>query len=111
MGGGAGRIVVNPGLPNKRDLNPLSDGNTLIKEDILRIETGGGGGHGHPFDRSTKAVLNDVLGGYVSAEAATRLYGVVVTGRHIDGVETTRLRTARPEVKAFHRKEYTDVLD
>ena len=111
MGGGAGRIVVNPHLRNKRDLNPLSDGNNLIKGDILRIETGGGGGHGHPFDRPSDAVLTDVLGGYVSLEAAAQLYGVVIEGRAINENETTCLRTTRPNVKAFHRKEYLDVLD
>lgn len=111
MGGGAGRIVVNPHLRNKRDLNPLSDGNNLIKGDILRIETGGGGGHGHPFDRPSDAVLTDVLGGYVSLEAAAQLYGVVIEGRAINENETTCLRTTRPKVKAFHRKEYLDVLD
>lgn len=111
MGGAAGRIVVNPGLTNECVLNPLSDGNPLVKGDILRIETGGGGGHGHPFDRLPEAVLNDVLCGYVSAQAAAQLYGVAVSGRSIDKVETTRMRAARPEVKAFHRKEYVDVLD
>jgi len=111
MGGGPGCITVNPGRPDERRLNPLSDGNPLVKGDILRIETGGGGGHGHPFDRPPEAVLEDVLGGYVSPEAAARLYGVAVTGRQIDPDQTGRLRAARPEVKAFHRKEYVDALD
>ena len=111
MGGGSGKVVVNPGLPNMRELNPLSDGNPLIKGDILRIETGGGGGHGHPFDRPSGAVLNDVLGGYVSKKFAAQLYGVAVTDRQINLHETARLRAVRPEVKAFHRKEYEDVLD
>jgi N-methylhydantoinase B len=110
-GGGAGRIVVNPGLANEIELNPLSDGNPLVKGDILRIETGGGGGHGHPFDRPVEAVLNDVLGGFVSTEAAASLYGVAVSGRQINTDETQRLRARRPEVKAFHRKEYVDALD
>ena len=111
MGGGAGRIVVNPGLPTERVLKPLSDGNPLIKGDILRIETGGGGGHGHPHDRPADEVLADVLGGYVSQEAAARLYGVAIEGIEINASETNHLRSVRPEVKAFHRKEYVDVLD
>ncbi|MBT0957457.1 hydantoinase B/oxoprolinase family protein [Alphaproteobacteria bacterium KMM 3653] len=111
MGGGKGRIVVNPGQPNERVLKPLSDGNALVKGDILRLETGGGGGHGHPFDRPPDEVLQDVLGGYVSHDAAVRLYGVSVKGRKVDADETSRLRANRPEVKAFHRKEYVDVLD
>lgn len=111
MSGGAGRIVVNPGTPQERALEPLSDGNRLVKGDILRIETGGGGGHGHPFDRPVEMVLADVLGGYVSAERAAEFYGVVVVGRAVDGEATARLRAARPPVKAFHRKEYLDALD
>jgi N-methylhydantoinase B len=98
-------------LPNERVLKPLSDGNPLVKADILRIETGGGGGQGHPHDRPSDKVLADVLGGYVSVEAAARLYGVAIEGREIDATETARLRATRPEVKAFHRKEYVDVLD
>ena len=38
----------------------------LKRGDILRIETGGGGGHGHPFDRPAEKVLEDVLGGFVT---------------------------------------------
>ena len=66
MGGGTGRAIVNPGTPNERLLAPLSDGNRLVRGDILRMETGGGGGYGHPFDRPAGKVLEDVLGGYVS---------------------------------------------
>jgi N-methylhydantoinase B len=111
MGGAPGRVVVNPGLPNEKILSPLSDGNPLVKGDILRIETGGGGGHGHPFDRPPEDVLREVLGGYVSAAAAVRNYGVVVNGRVVDPVATERLRAARPKTCAFHRKEYMNVLD
>ncbi|MEL6207603.1 MAG: hydantoinase B/oxoprolinase family protein, partial [Pseudomonadota bacterium] len=111
MGGGAGRIVVNPGSDAEQELHPLSDGNTLVKGDILRIETGGGGGHGHPHDRPPDEVLRDVLGGYVSPEAAAQHYGVAIAGRAVDGAGTARLRATRPAVKAFHRKEYVDVLD
>ncbi|WP_180900518.1 hydantoinase B/oxoprolinase family protein [Martelella soudanensis] len=110
MGGGSGRVTVNPGLESERGLKPLSDGNRLIKGDILRMETGGGGGHGHPFDRPEEKVLADVLGGFVSADAAERLYGVVIRDGAIDHAATARLRSSRPETKAFHRQEYVDVL-
>ncbi|MEP1291478.1 MAG: hydantoinase B/oxoprolinase family protein, partial [Nitratireductor sp.] len=46
MGGGVGRATVNPGTERERVLAPLSDGNRLVRGDILRMETGGGGGHG-----------------------------------------------------------------
>ena len=52
-----------------------------------------------------------MLGGYVSQEAAARLYGVAIEGSEINASETNRLRSVRPEVKAFHRNEYVDVLD
>ena len=51
MRGGTGRAVVNPGTPHEQVLAPLSDGTVLRRGDILLLETGGGGGHGHPFDR------------------------------------------------------------
>ncbi len=47
----------------------------LKKGDVVRIETGGGGGCGHPFDRETAHVLEDVLAGLVSPEGgAPRLW-------------------------------------
>ena len=84
MSGGTGRVVVNPGTTHERVLAPLSDGNLLKRGDVLRIETGGGGGHGHPFDRPAEEVLEDVLGGFVSADAARRLYGVAIAGGALD---------------------------
>jgi N-methylhydantoinase B len=111
MGGGAGRAVVNPGRPDERLLAPLSDGNVVRRGDILLVETGGGGGHGHPFDRPPEAVLGDVLDGFVSAEAAARHYGVAIIGTQIDAAATAALRAVRPASAAFHRRDYVDVLD
>lgn len=111
MSGGAGCAVINPGTERERALAPLSDGNRLKRGDILRIETGGGGGHGHPFDRPAQKVLEDVLGGYVGREAAERLYGVVMSGNAVNEAATARLRADRPAVRRFHRSEYVDALD
>jgi N-methylhydantoinase B len=110
MSGGTGRAVINPGTNRERVLAPLSDGNRLVRGDILRIETGGGGGYGHPFDRPAETVLEDVLGGYVSPEAAERLYGVALDGDRVDEDATARIRTSRPAIRRFHRLEYVDVL-
>lgn len=108
--GGSGRAVVNPGTDRERVLAPLSDGNLLYKGDILRIETGGGGGHGHPFDRAPAKILEDFLGGFVSREAAREIYGVVIVDVRVDEVATQRLRAARPATARFHRQEYVDAL-
>jgi len=108
--GGTGRAVVNPGTATERLLAPLSDGNRLVRGDILRIETGGGGGYGPPFDRPVEAVLEDVLGGFVGVEAARRHYGVVLRDGAVDAAATAALRSDRPSVRAFHRNGYVDAL-
>ncbi|GGJ07692.1 hydantoinase B/oxoprolinase family protein [Neoroseomonas lacus] len=106
LNGGSGRAVVNGG----RQLAPLSDGNMLKKGDVFRIETGGGGGWGHPFDRSVEDVLADVQGGFVSEEAAARDYGVAVTDGVLDATRTQALRASRATAGLFHRREYRDAV-
>ncbi|NHI17710.1 hydantoinase B/oxoprolinase family protein [Microbacterium excoecariae] len=44
--------------------------------------TAGGGGYGDPLERDPQAVVEDVIDGYVSADAARELYGVEI---HPDG--------------------------
>jgi N-methylhydantoinase B len=110
MSGGVGRIVVNPGRADERVLKPLSDGNVLRRGEILRLETGGGGGRGHPYDRPEEAVLRDVLDGFVSVEAAARNYGVVIREGALDMAATEQRRAKRPQAGAFHRVEYVDAL-
>jgi N-methylhydantoinase B len=102
--------LINPGTNHERKLAPLSDGNVVKRGDVLRIETGGGGGHGHPFDRPPEKVLEDVLGGFVSVDAASRLYGVAVSDGVIDAAATAALRAKRPATRAFHRHGYVDSL-
>ncbi len=108
--GGSGRAVINPGTAHERMLVPLSDGNVLRRGDVLRLETGGGGGHGHPFDRPAEQVRDDVLDGFVSEAAARRHYGVVVDGEALDAAATLACRVMRPAAKAFHRGSYVDAL-
>lgn len=50
---------------------------TLKPGHVLRMRSGGGGGHGHPWQRSVDAVAEDLREGYVSPAAAESLYGVV----------------------------------
>jgi N-methylhydantoinase B len=44
--------------------------------DIIRLHTGGGGGHGDPGHRSPELVLDDVRNGYVTEEVARSVYGL-----------------------------------
>jgi N-methylhydantoinase B len=78
----------------------------------VRVETGGGGGWGHPFDREPVRVAADVRGGFVSRESAEEHYGVVLAnnGMSVDLAATTKRRARRPEAKLFHRHGYHDVL-
>jgi N-methylhydantoinase B len=108
--GGTGRAVLNPGTPREQVLVPLSDGNRVRKGDVLRIETGGGGGYGPPFDRPAEDVLEDVLGGLVSIHAARSEYGVVIADGAVDAAATAASRDKRPPVRAFHRHEYVDAI-
>jgi N-methylhydantoinase B len=110
---GTGRCVINPGRPDERVLRPLSDGNMVKRGDVVRIETGGGGGWGHPFDREPEAVLRDVRGGFVSRESAESNYGVVLAANAlaVDTTATEKRRTKRPAAKLFHRHGYQEVLD
>jgi N-methylhydantoinase B len=60
------------------------------------LVTAGGGGYGNPLERDPKAVLEDVLDGYVSTECAKSLYGVcIIDGKSIDFEETNRLRSIK----------------
>ena len=113
MAAGSGRCVVNPGRPNERVIKPLSDGNIVRRGDILRIETGGGGGFGHPYDREPERVLDDVVNGFVSRTSAERAYGVVLQpdGRTVDPSATVQKRAKRPQAALFHRGSYQEVLD
>jgi N-methylhydantoinase B len=111
--GGSSRYIVNPGQSDERILPPLADGTILRKGDILRIETGGGGGWGDPFDREPERVREDVRGGIVSLASARSDYGVALKGQdlEVDELETARLRRDRPAVTGlFHQHEYREAL-
>lgn len=115
MSGRPGRAVVNPGRADERLLKPLDDGILLRRGDIVRLQTGGGGGWGHPFDRPAEDVRNDVIRGYVSKESAETDYGVLLKeGPHfqleIDDQATQEARQARPPAKLFHRGSYVDLV-
>lgn len=82
--------------------NGKLDGQRIEDGDLIRVETGGGGGHGSPFERPVSDVLRDVRAGYVSVQAARDQYRVVVTRRDhddplselvVDDDSTARLRS------------------
>jgi N-methylhydantoinase B len=75
-------------------------------DEILVGIASGGGGWGNPLERDVQTVCDDVRDGFVSVEAARRVYGLDVdaAGVIVDPVETERLRaelaaSARPLIE------------
>ena len=99
-GGRAGRgnrvgLRVNgepgPDFPNaKLFWKRIEEGDAFI------VNSGGGGGFGSPLQRPAGTVLEDVRQGYVSAQAARALYGVVIDPgtMRLDAAATERVRAA-----------------
>ncbi|MDH3236142.1 MAG: hydantoinase B/oxoprolinase family protein [Alphaproteobacteria bacterium] len=111
MAGRSGRFILNPGKSDEKRLNALEEGVKMRRGDVLQIETVGGGGCGHPFDREPERVLRDVLGGFVTPESAHRDYGVVLNEdcESVDAAATEAYRREqRWDVKMFHRGAYFD---
>ncbi len=103
--GQPGRFVLNPGTPDEQEVSPAGEGIQVRAGDLLRAETGGGGGWGHPFDREPRDVVNDVLGGFVTRAAAESSYGVVLTSSSdLDREQTEALRSRnRPDIEDVDR--------
>lgn len=64
------------------------------ENEIVFMQSGGGGGWGSPLDRDPKLVLEDIANDVVSVGAAREEYGVVVepSGAKIDDVASRKLR-------------------
>jgi N-methylhydantoinase B len=117
MSGWPGKFTLNPDTPDEQNIPPASEGISVKNGDILRIETGGGGGWGDPFTRSPEDVLRDVLEGYVTLDTALSEYGVALSedGLEIDppATETARSqpRPPRPDVdRGPHGQEWLSRL-
>ncbi len=84
-------------IPNGETVDMLKvNARPLTRDTVVIAYTGGGGGFGHPFDRDPHHVLEDVLHGYVSLEAAKSDYGVIIREGtfEVDEEETLKCRTS-----------------
>ena len=68
------RVVINPGTERAEELGPLET-RQLKAGDVIRFERSGGAGYGPPSARAPEAVQEDVHNGYVTPEAAAKVYG------------------------------------
>jgi N-methylhydantoinase B len=73
-----GRFVLVDGRTGESKAIGKERGLRLAAGDLVSVETGGGGGYGLPAERAPDAIQRDLDAGYVTAEAATRDYGVTI---------------------------------
>ena len=71
----------------------------LRRDDIVVLETAGGGGYGAASKRDPDRVKRDVDQGYISAERALSRYGVVLVGGEVDVSATAEKRRALDAAK------------
>ena len=91
-------------------------GHPVRRDDVVIMESAGGGGYGDPLGRDPEAVRADVLAGFVSAERAREGYGVVLDeSGEVDEAATTAARESsrstrhRLAVRADETDSYTGV--
>lgn len=80
-------------LGNKETMKPID------KNDVLCLNTVGGGGYGDPLARESVKVLKDVIDGYVSIKAARQFYGVVIVDLPQPKVDEEATRKQREKLK------------
>jgi len=81
------RCIAPSLIPGKVGAFPLQ------RDDIVRIETAGGGGYGDPLYRDPVRVARDVQLGYLGRDQARSRYGVVLDdGGQPESGPTTQLR-------------------
>jgi N-methylhydantoinase B len=92
--GRPGDIWINPDTDHAKRLPTRYADYPLKEGDAFRLDSPGGGGYGDPMARPAERVLADVQEGYLTAEAAARDYGVVLTadGQAVDETATAKKR-------------------
>lgn len=97
FGGGAGSLftagIAAPAGGTRRV--PAKGGSEIVHAgDRVTVQPAGSGGYGDPHERDPERVREDVLDGYVTRDAARRLYGVVLSDdlRTVDVEATAALR-------------------
>jgi N-methylhydantoinase B len=89
--GTLGNTVLNPGTADERQIGKI-DILKLERDDVVRILAPGGGGYGDPLRREPLRVLKDVEDGFLSAEEAQAVYGVVIRDGVADAEATAGMR-------------------
>ena len=103
-GGGAGATNRFWVRRNDQPIQPSAlpgkiSGFPIQPEDLLIMESSGGGGFGDALDRDLESVARDLAEGYVSPAAAEASYGVVSRAGVIDAAATAARRASFREAR------------
>jgi len=100
------RHILNPDSPSEKALK--SKGTFEVQQnDIVSIQTPGGGGYGDPRARDIERVRRDVVNGKVSVEQARSAYGVAVTSEGV--VDTDKTQKLRKGIHEEEKRDYAEV--
>jgi N-methylhydantoinase B len=100
-----GRDVAPSPLPGKVSAFPIE------RDDILMMESSGGGGFGDPLARDPAAVVADLAEGYVTPAAAAGVYGVVLGNGAVDAAATIARRAELSAARHRVRVRAADGLE
>ena len=108
--GAGGRLeIYNDARPEDgRDMPAKFSGLRVEPGDVMAFYGPSGGGYGDPLDRSAEKVLEDVLDGFYTAEAARSTFGVVVD-LEAEVVDEAATEAARRELRARPPEERAGV--
>ena len=76
---------------------PRTVGVRLLENDVWVMNMNSGGGYGDPIKRPPALVLDDFHEGFVGAELARRVYGVILNDSVIDEVATGGEASGNPQ--------------
>ena len=108
--GAGGRLeIYNDARPEDgRDMPAKFSGLRVEPGDVMAFYGPSGGGYGDPLDRAAEKVLEDVLDGFYTAEAARSTFGVVVD-LEAEVVDEAATEAARRELRARPPEERAGV--
>jgi N-methylhydantoinase B len=106
LGGGSGVPVGSHVIRQGRALHFPRPGKVggfrMLRDDVLSLQSAGGGGYGDPLERPPAQVADDLRQGYISSARGRDRYGVVV--RDDGSVDEVATRVLREQLRAqrFH---------
>jgi len=108
MDGSPNSVVLRAGQANEIKVEDTAFEMPISAGDVILADLGGGGGWGDPLERDPSAVLDDVIDGYVSLDAARKHYGVVIEENRMKlDLEGTGLLRERLLQERAERKQET----